>query len=122
MTFGAEAQGCGVYYDAACRSASITLADVPFAIEDRRWSTDRCMNQLLFARSAGSLAPQAFARQQTTQLIHAVQAFPKLRFDGGEQEVVSEDEGTQTVDVGSRKLWAHKAGVNALALDVDNKM
>ena len=80
------------------------------------------MNQLLYAREAGSLGPQAFARTQTTQLINSVQPFPKLRFDGGEKEVVQDDDEDTLGTTESWKIWAHQAGVNALALDVDNRM
>jgi len=80
------------------------------------------MNQLLFDRSTGSLNPQAFSRLHTTALLHATQLAPKLRFNGGEkEEVVSGRAALVHIDASlesSRpKIWAHQAGVNALALD-----
>ncbi len=82
------------------------------------------MNQLLFDRSSGSLSPQAFARIQTTSLIYAIQPAPRLRFDGDEKEVVTSDDGadTQSVEAAEQKIWAHQAGVNALAVDIENRM
>ena len=84
------------------------------------------MNQLLFDRSTGTIGPQAFARLQTTQRIHAIQLAPELRFDGGEKETVpanfAENGESQTgLDV-AEKIWAHQAGVNALSLDIDQRM
>jgi DNA excision repair protein ERCC-8 len=82
------------------------------------------MNQLLFERSTGLLSPQGFARIQTTQLIHAIQLCPTLKFSSGEKEVIIPDHeaiesSTGHEPVGS-KIWAHQAGVNALAVDVEN--
>lgn len=82
------------------------------------------MNQLLLDRSTGQRSPQNFARIQTTRLIHAIQPFPGLRFDGGEKEVVIQDgeAGETGPEPGESKIWAHQAGVNALALDIDNRI
>ena len=84
------------------------------------------MNQLLFDRSTGNLSPQAFARIRTTQLIHAIQPAPKLQFDGGEKETVAASsagngEPPTSAEV-AEKLWAHQAGVNALSIDIENRM
>jgi DNA excision repair protein ERCC-8 len=81
------------------------------------------MNQLLFNRSTGNVSPEAFARIQTTQRIHAIQPCPRLRFNGGEKEVAPEDgDGADTQLAGEPKIWAHQAGVNALAIDIDGRM
>jgi DNA excision repair protein ERCC-8 len=84
------------------------------------------MNQLLFERSTGLLSPQAFARIQTAELIHAIQPRPTLCFDGGEKEVaVPEDaasESSASAQPVESKIWAHQAGVNALALDIEGRM
>lgn len=89
------------------------------------------MNQLLFDRSTGNLGPQAFARLQTSRLIHSIQLAPRLRFNGGEKEVTLIDEdqsqgfyssdppGGETVEP---KIWAHQSGVNALAIDIENRL
>ncbi|OIW28887.1 WD40 repeat-like protein [Coniochaeta ligniaria NRRL 30616] len=73
------------------------------------------MNELLFERSTGNLGPNAFARLQTTQLLRSFRPAPHFRFDGGETGIAADhedDEGEPAVS-----LWAHQAGVNALALD-----
>jgi DNA excision repair protein ERCC-8 len=82
------------------------------------------MNQFLFDRSTGNLSPQAFTRIQTTSLIHAIQPAPRLRFNGGEKEVVTADDGAeaQSVEASEQKIWAHQAGVNALVIDIENRM
>lgn len=80
------------------------------------------MNQLLYARATGNLGPQAFARIQTSQRVNAIQPFPRLRFDGGGKEVVGEEKADGSEVEDSKSIWAHQAGVNALALDVDGKM
>ena len=81
------------------------------------------MNQLFYNRSAGILGPHAFARIQTTQLIRAIQPCPKIRFDGGEKEAVPQSENVADIKpMGKESIWAHQAGVNALALDVDGRM
>lgn len=83
------------------------------------------MNQLLFDRLTGDLGPQAFGRIQTSQLLHAIQPAPRLRFDGGEQELVpSTAPGNldPQKSEAERKLWSHQAGVNALSIDIDGRM
>jgi DNA excision repair protein ERCC-8 len=82
------------------------------------------MNELLFDRSTGNLRPGSLARLQTSQLIQAVQPAPRLRFDGGEKEIAAEDDGPhdQRQSAESPKIWAHQSGVNALALDIENRL
>ncbi|KAI1800590.1 WD40 repeat-like protein [Daldinia bambusicola] len=76
------------------------------------------MNQFLFERSIGSLGPNVFARLQTTQLLHSFRPAPEFRFNGGERgtAIRNDEEGSIAPDPTST-LWAHQAGVNALALD-----
>ncbi|KAI0179345.1 WD40 repeat-like protein [Hypoxylon sp. FL1284] len=78
------------------------------------------MNQLLLERSTGGIGPNVFARLQTTQLLNSFGPAPGFRFDGGERvnkvqhdRIGSEALGTE----GTSSIWAHQAGVNALALD-----
>ncbi|ESZ95999.1 hypothetical protein SBOR_3619 [Sclerotinia borealis F-4128] len=74
------------------------------------------MNQLIFDRSTGNLDPNAFARIQTTQLIHAISPAPKLQFNGGETPpTIAAD--AEARDYEPAKLWAHQTGVNALSID-----
>ncbi|KUJ11884.1 WD40 repeat-like protein [Mollisia scopiformis] len=81
------------------------------------------MNQLLFDRSTGSLGPKAFARIQTSYLIHAIQPVPGLRFNGGEKEILPVDEQGNSLPLpaGETKIWAHQAGANALTIDIENR-
>ena len=70
------------------------------------------MNPLLFERSSGSLGPNGFARIQTASLLGSFAAALRFRFDGGERAVSgSGDEASRA------SLWAHQAGVSALALE-----
>ena len=89
------------------------------------------MNQLLFDRSIKALGPQAFARIQTSRLIHSIQLSPRLRFNGGETEaaLVSEEQGESLQartfvreNSVESKIWAHQSGVNALAIDIENRL
>ena len=76
------------------------------------------MNYLLFERSTGNIGPNVFARLQTTQLLNSFKAAPQLRFDGGERGTAVLDGEVLTSAVDERgPLWAHQAGVNALALE-----
>ncbi|OTA70068.1 WD40 repeat-like protein [Hypoxylon sp. EC38] len=76
------------------------------------------MNHLLFERSTGNLGPNVFARLQTTRLLNSFRPTPEFRFDGGERGTAIRDDenGSITPDPASA-LWAHQAGVNALALE-----
>ncbi|PMD57098.1 WD40 repeat-like protein [Hyaloscypha bicolor E] len=85
------------------------------------------MNKLLFDRSSGNLGPPAFARIQTSALVLAIQPAPRLRFNGGEKEAAIEDDtsegvGSQAEPSTETKIWAHQAGVNALALDIESRI
>lgn len=84
------------------------------------------MNQVLFDRSTGNLGPKAFARIQTSHLIHAIHPVSGLRFDGGEKEAIPVDDtdegGSRPAPAGDTKIWAHQAGANALAIDIENRL
>jgi DNA excision repair protein ERCC-8 len=69
------------------------------------------MNGLLLDRSAGDLGPNAFARLETTRLLHSFQPAPRFLFDGGERR--------PGLGYGEQKspIWAHQAGVSSLALE-----
>ncbi len=87
----------------------------------------KCMNQLLFDRSTGNLSPQAFARIQTSTLVRAIQPGPRLRFNGGEKAASLEDDSEAGRDSEAKpspdtRIWAHQAGVNALALDIESRV
>jgi DNA excision repair protein ERCC-8 len=75
------------------------------------------MNELLFERSTGNLGPNAFARLQTTQQLRSFRPAPHHRFDGGETGVSGSADDADGDDEPAVSLWAHQAGVNALALE-----
>lgn len=74
------------------------------------------MNELLLERSTGNLGPNAFARLQTTQLLRSFRPAPHFRFDGGETGLGGGASPSDD-DSSAVSLWAHQAGVNALALE-----
>ena len=76
------------------------------------------MNQFLFERSTGNIGPNVFARLQTTQLLNSFRPEPHFRFDGGERGVAIHDREPGPVDSDTKShIWAHQAGVSALALE-----
>jgi hypothetical protein len=82
------------------------------------------MNQLLFERSTGFLSSHAFARKQSTRLLHDIQLNPRCRFRGEDEplaaEAVAEAEPTSAANEDSnyeRKTYAHRSGVNALVAE-----
>ena len=81
------------------------------------------MNSLLFERSSGNIGPDVFARIQTTALLRSFWPAPRLRFDGGERGpgAAAAGEGGSAVahadNLSRASLWAHQAGVSALALE-----
>ncbi|TRX92029.1 hypothetical protein FHL15_007126 [Xylaria flabelliformis] len=74
------------------------------------------MNQLLLERATGAAGPNVFARLQTTRLLTTFQPAPQYRFDGGERGVAVHDGDASSADTAS-SIWAHQAGVSALALE-----
>ncbi|KAJ4306067.1 hypothetical protein N0V88_000863 [Collariella sp. IMI 366227] len=86
------------------------------------------MNSLLFERSTGNIGPNVFARLQTTSLLTSFAPAPRFRFDGGERPSnITVGEGSRipssvrVFDDGDNEpktsLWAHQAGVSAMALE-----
>ncbi|KAI9693894.1 MAG: hypothetical protein M1822_003165 [Bathelium mastoideum] len=74
------------------------------------------MNSFLLNRAIGSVSPQSLQRAQTTQLLHALQPAPEVTFGAEPQsEDVSSSAHSSTTKKSSNV--AHKAGVNAIALD-----
>lgn len=73
------------------------------------------MNQLLLERETGAVGPNVFARLQTTQLLRSFRPAPQYRFDGGERGIAVNDGEASSAAASS--IWAHQAGVSALALE-----
>lgn len=66
------------------------------------------MQSSLYARSTGDLRPRVLEKSTANRLIRSFVAAPHHRFDG-------ESEHFEASDV--TRVWAHRVGVNALALD-----
>jgi DNA excision repair protein ERCC-8 len=79
------------------------------------------MNSYLLNRSLGSVAPNEFHVAQTTRLVHNIEPAPGIRFssrralttDDSEDDVAPLDQELGA----SAELFAHKSGVNRLAID-----
>lgn len=76
------------------------------------------MTSNLFGRALGSISPQALQKAETSRLLHSLQAASSVRFDGSDgaaparAQPRSEDEEARLDGI-----WAHRAGVNSLAID-----
>lgn len=82
------------------------------------------MNSTLFDRELGKLGPKDFAKQVTTKLLRSFRPAPQHRFDGGHKGSATSGNGDgnsgSASQVGREErvdLWAHQAGVQALALE-----
>ena len=79
------------------------------------------MTSNLFGRALGTISPQALQRAETSRLLSSLQAAPGIRFDGGDDGAAPasaqrQDRNGDEED-GPGGVWAHKAGVNSLAID-----
>lgn len=80
------------------------------------------MDRLLSDRAVGILGPDSFARLETTRLLQNFRPAPQHRFDGGQKGTAVENVGS-SLDFSAlgknqqTSVWAHQAGVNALALE-----
>ena len=78
------------------------------------------MTSNLFGRALGTISPQALQRAETSRLLSSLQAAPGIRFDGSDGSTPAsaqrQDRNGDEED-GSGGVWAHKAGVNSLAID-----
>ena len=76
------------------------------------------MTSNLFGRALGTISPQVLQRAETSRLLSSLQAAPGVRFDGsgdGASSAQQHRKGDEEDGLGG--LWAHKAGVNSLAID-----
>lgn len=67
------------------------------------------MNSYLLNRALGSIAPSTFHTAQTARLVHHLEPAPGIRFSSKHPEGPGLDPGDD--------IYAHKAGVNVLAID-----
>lgn len=81
------------------------------------------MNSYLLNRSLGSISPEAFQLAQSNRLVRAIDPAPTVCFTSNTGNNAGEpSEGTNIndgADVQEEKVegWAHKSGVNCLAID-----
>lgn len=75
------------------------------------------MTSNLFGRALGSISPHALQKAETSRLLSSLQAAPSIRFDGsdGAAPTKAQHNGDGKDELGG--MWAHKAGVNCLAID-----
>ena len=75
------------------------------------------MTSNLFSRALGFISPQALQKAETSRLLNSLQAAPSIRFDGsdGIAQTKAHDIGDEEAGVGD--VWAHRSGVNCLAID-----
>ncbi|KAF3760802.1 WD40 repeat-like protein [Cryphonectria parasitica EP155] len=82
------------------------------------------MDKSLFERATGALGPNVFAKLETTKLVRSFRPAPHFRFDGGHKGSATTDSTARGISRSApanheqgQDLWAHQAGVNALALE-----
>ncbi|KAK0638906.1 WD40-repeat-containing domain protein [Cercophora newfieldiana] len=85
------------------------------------------MNSLLFERSTGNVPPREFAVIQTEKLLKSFRSALRFRFDGGERPArpairngsvnIAVAGPSSAVESHAPSIWAHQAGVTALALE-----
>ncbi len=75
------------------------------------------MTSNLFGRALGYVSPQALQRAETSRLLDSLEAAPSVRFDGSDGAASTKAQRTGDGEAESGGIWAHKAGVNSLAID-----
>ncbi len=75
------------------------------------------MKPNLFGRALGFTSPHALQKAETSHLLSSLQAAPGIRFDGSDGASLgkAQHDGGEGNELGG--IWAHKAGVNCLAID-----
>ncbi|KAL9096154.1 MAG: hypothetical protein Q9165_001677 [Trypethelium subeluteriae] len=74
------------------------------------------MNSFLLNRATGSISPQSLERAHATRLLHALQPSPTVLFSP-EPGPRQETSNNRSHEARKRTGVAHKAGVNAIAID-----
>lgn len=78
------------------------------------------MNSYLLNRALGSVAPNAFHTAQTERLVHYLGPAPGIRFSSRKaaRSDVSQDDTALSSELDpTEQLFAHRSGVNCLAID-----
>ena len=71
----------------------------------------------LLSRALGSISPQALQNAETSRLLGCLQAAPSIRFDGSDGTAQTKAQHIRDQEDGVSDVWAHKSGVNCLAID-----
>lgn len=71
----------------------------------------------LFGRALGSISPHALQKAETSRLLSSLQAAPGIRFDGSDGAAPTKAQHNRGEEGELGGIWAHKAGVNSLAID-----
>lgn len=89
-------------------------ADYPYCEDKNGSAHSQCMNSYHLGRSLGTFSPQALQRAEAYRFLNAIDAAPGIRFDGRDSSTItSRFDGAGLED----EVWAHKAGVNCIAID-----
>ena len=72
------------------------------------------MTSNLFGRALGSISPHALQKAETSRLLSSLHAAPNVRYDGSDGAAAPRH---HVGDEGDDGIWAHRAGVNCLAID-----
>lgn len=75
------------------------------------------MTSNLFGRALGSISPHALQKAETSRLLSCLQTTPGVRFDGSDGAAATKVQRNRDEEDELGGLWAHKAGVNCLAVD-----
>lgn len=75
------------------------------------------MNSYLLNRTLGSIPPSTFHVAQTTRLVHHLEPAPGIRFSSRSQPQQAEEHTEEDGLDLENDTFAHKAGVNVLAID-----
>ena len=76
------------------------------------------MNSYLLNRELGTVSPKALQQAETRRLLLALQAAPDIKFDGTDAATAGPSQSHAGQVTGGRDgVWAHKAGVNCIAVD-----
>ena len=70
------------------------------------------MNSYLLGRELGTVSSSTVQRTETNRLLLALQAAPRIKFDGSDGAAGLSHDTSNAGDV-----WAHRAGVNCIAID-----
>lgn len=73
------------------------------------------MNSYIFGRALGTISTQVLQRAETARLIYALELAPQVSFDG--REIAPSGVQSSARQDASSERWAHKSGVNCLAID-----